>query len=65
MSILDDMYSLTSGEGAWPDTQLQKLQMQIGNHEHFNSWNQGFIIHHYAGKAGQGAGVQQKEVTWY
>lgn len=24
--------------------------MQIGNHEHFNSWNQGFIIHHYAGK---------------
>lgn len=51
MSILDDVCATMHavGEGA-DQTLLQKLQMQIGNHEHFNSWNQGFIIHHYAGK---------------
>uniref|UniRef100_A0A673LJ92 Osteoclast-stimulating factor 1 n=1 Tax=Sinocyclocheilus rhinocerous TaxID=307959 RepID=A0A673LJ92_9TELE len=37
------------GEGA-DQTLLQKLQSQIGTHEHFNSWNKGFIVHHYAGK---------------
>ena len=37
------------GEGA-DQTMLQKLRVQINSHEHFNSWNQGFIIHHYAGK---------------
>ncbi|XP_041037718.1 unconventional myosin-Ie-like, partial [Carcharodon carcharias] len=37
------------GEGA-DQTLLQKLQSQMGTHEHFNSWNKGFIIHHYAGK---------------
>ncbi|XP_054974437.1 unconventional myosin-Ie isoform X1 [Sorex araneus] len=51
MSILDDVCATMHavGEGA-DQTLLQKLQMQIGSHEHFNSWNQGFIIHHYAGK---------------
>uniref|UniRef100_A0A8C2H3K0 Osteoclast-stimulating factor 1 n=1 Tax=Cyprinus carpio TaxID=7962 RepID=A0A8C2H3K0_CYPCA len=37
------------GEGA-DQTLLQKLQSQIGTHEHFSSWNKGFIVHHYAGK---------------
>ncbi|NXU51607.1 MYO1E protein, partial [Turnix velox] len=51
MSILDDVCATMHavGEGA-DQTLLQKLQMQIGTHEHFNSWNQGFVIHHYAGK---------------
>ncbi|KAH0619790.1 hypothetical protein JD844_014049 [Phrynosoma platyrhinos] len=51
MSILDDVCATMHavGEGA-DQTLLQKLQMQIGTHEHFNSWNEGFIIHHYAGK---------------
>uniref|UniRef100_A0A8C3FPH7 Unconventional myosin-Ie n=1 Tax=Chrysemys picta bellii TaxID=8478 RepID=A0A8C3FPH7_CHRPI len=37
------------GEGA-DQSLLQKLQMAVGTHQHFNSWNKGFIIHHYAGK---------------
>ncbi|XP_029932697.1 unconventional myosin-Ie isoform X2 [Myripristis murdjan] len=51
MSILDDVCATMHavGEGA-DQTMLQKLRVQINNHEHFNSWNQGFIIHHYAGK---------------
>ncbi|XP_051985859.1 unconventional myosin-Ie-like isoform X1 [Xyrauchen texanus] len=51
MSILDDVCATMHAkvEGA-DQTMLQKLRMQINNHEHFNSWNQGFIIHHYAGK---------------
>ncbi|XP_078283334.1 unconventional myosin-Ie isoform X2 [Rhinoraja longicauda] len=51
LSIMDDVCATmhATGEGA-DQTLLQKLQMQIGTHEHFNSWNQGFIIHHYAGK---------------
>uniref|UniRef100_A0A4W3K996 Myosin IE n=1 Tax=Callorhinchus milii TaxID=7868 RepID=A0A4W3K996_CALMI len=51
LSILDDVCATmhATGDGA-DQTLLQKLQMQIGTHEHFNSWNQGFIIHHYAGK---------------
>uniref|UniRef100_A0A671Y665 Osteoclast-stimulating factor 1 n=1 Tax=Sparus aurata TaxID=8175 RepID=A0A671Y665_SPAAU len=49
--ILDDVCATMHavGEGA-DQTMLQKLRMQINTHEHFNSWNQGFIIHHYAGK---------------
>uniref|UniRef100_A0A4W6E9M2 Osteoclast-stimulating factor 1 n=1 Tax=Lates calcarifer TaxID=8187 RepID=A0A4W6E9M2_LATCA len=51
MSILDDVCATMHavGEGA-DQTMLQKLRVQINTHEHFNSWNQGFIIHHYAGK---------------
>ncbi|MBN3314302.1 MYO1E protein, partial [Atractosteus spatula] len=51
MSILDDVCATMHavGEGA-DQTLLQKLRVQINSHEHFNSWNQGFIIHHYAGK---------------
>nr|DBA31710.1 TPA: hypothetical protein GDO54_007499 [Pyxicephalus adspersus] len=51
MSILDDVCATMHavGEGA-DQTLMQKLQMAVGTHEHFNSWNQGFIIHHYAGK---------------
>lgn len=53
MSILDDVCATMHavGEGA-DQTMLQKLRVQINSHEHFNSWNQGFIIHHYAGKVG-------------
>ncbi|XP_020366612.1 unconventional myosin-If [Rhincodon typus] len=51
MSVLDDVCATmhATGEGA-DSTLLQKLQAAVGGHEHFNSWNQGFIIHHYAGK---------------
>ncbi|XP_076136370.1 myosin IEb [Alosa pseudoharengus] len=51
MSILDDVCATMHAKGEGADqTLLQKLQSQIGNHEHFNSWNKGFIVHHYAGK---------------
>ncbi|XP_077319961.1 unconventional myosin-Ie-like isoform X1 [Lithobates pipiens] len=51
MSILDDVCATMHAKGEGADqTLLQKLQSAIGNHEHFNSWNKGFIIHHYAGK---------------
>ncbi|XP_041798988.1 myosin IEb [Chelmon rostratus] len=51
MSILDDVCATMHAKGEGADqTLLQKLQGQIGSHEHFSSWNQGFIIHHYAGK---------------
>uniref|UniRef100_UPI00398EA636 unconventional myosin-If n=1 Tax=Pristiophorus japonicus TaxID=55135 RepID=UPI00398EA636 len=51
VSVLDDVCATmhATGEGA-DSTLLQKLQAAVGGHEHFNSWNQGFIIHHYAGK---------------
>ncbi|KAL1007262.1 hypothetical protein UPYG_G00084250 [Umbra pygmaea] len=51
MSVLDDVCATMHavGEGA-DQTLLQKLRVAINSHEHFNSWNQGFIIHHYAGK---------------
>lgn len=51
MCILDDVCATMHavGEGA-DQTMLQKLRVGINTHEHFNSWNQGFIIHHYAGK---------------
>lgn len=51
MSIVDDVCATMHavGEGA-DQTMLQKLRVQINTHDHFNSWNQGFIIHHYAGK---------------
>ncbi|CAF99593.1 unnamed protein product, partial [Tetraodon nigroviridis] len=51
MSILDDVCATMHAVGGGADqTMLQKLRVQINSHEHFNSWNQGFIIHHYAGK---------------
>ncbi|XP_069784772.1 unconventional myosin-If-like isoform X2 [Narcine bancroftii] len=51
MCVLDDVCATmhATGEGA-DSTLLQKLQAAVGGHDHFNSWNQGFIIHHYAGK---------------
>lgn len=59
MSILDDVCATMHavGEGA-DQTMLQKLRVQINSHEHFNSWNQGFIIHHYAGKVSLSALTQ-------
>lgn len=52
MSILDDVCATMHAKGEGADqTLLQKLQSLVGNHEHFNSWNKGFIVHHYAGKA--------------
>ncbi|KAM8870138.1 myosin IEb [Spinachia spinachia] len=51
MSVLDDVCATMHAKGEGADqTLLQKLQGQIGSHEHFSSWNKGFIIHHYAGK---------------
>uniref|UniRef100_A0A8C1H4K8 Osteoclast-stimulating factor 1 n=2 Tax=Cyprinus carpio TaxID=7962 RepID=A0A8C1H4K8_CYPCA len=51
MSILDDVCATMHAKGEGADqTLLQKLQSAIGTHEHFNSWNKGFIVHHYAGK---------------
>ncbi|XP_008296564.1 myosin IEb [Stegastes partitus] len=51
MSILDDVCATMHAKGEGADqTLLQKLQGQIGSHEHFSSWNRGFIVHHYAGK---------------
>ncbi|XP_072917472.1 myosin IEb isoform X2 [Hemitrygon akajei] len=51
MCILDDVCATMHAKGEGADqTLLQKLQSQIGSHDHFNSWNKGFIVHHYAGK---------------
>ncbi|KAJ6651635.1 hypothetical protein lerEdw1_020767 [Lerista edwardsae] len=51
MSILDDVCATMHAKGEGADhTLLQKLQTAIGTHPHFNSWNKGFVIHHYAGK---------------
>ena len=51
MSILDDVCATMHAKGEGADqTLLQKLQGQVGAHEHFSSWNRGFVIHHYAGK---------------
>ncbi|CAI5798512.1 unconventional myosin-Ie-like isoform X1 [Podarcis lilfordi] len=51
MSILDDVCATMHAKGEGADhTLLQKLQTALGTHPHFNSWNQGFVIHHYAGK---------------
>ncbi|XP_077111675.1 unconventional myosin-Ie-like isoform X2 [Ranitomeya variabilis] len=51
MSVLDDVCATMHAKGEGADqTLLQKLQAAIGSHEHFNSWNKGFIVHHYAGK---------------
>ncbi|XP_068180711.1 myosin IEb [Antennarius striatus] len=51
MSILDDVCATMHAKGEGADqTLLQKLQGQVGGHEHFSSWNRGFVIHHYAGQ---------------
>ncbi|KAJ4919143.1 hypothetical protein JOQ06_005124 [Pogonophryne albipinna] len=51
MSILDDVCATMHAKSEGADlTLLQKLQSQVGSHEHFSSWNKGFIVHHYAGK---------------
>ncbi|KAF4110087.1 unconventional myosin-If [Onychostoma macrolepis] len=51
MSVLDDVCATMHAKGDGADmTLLQKLQAAVGTHEHFNNWNSGFIIHHYAGK---------------
>uniref|UniRef100_A0A6Q2Z7B1 Osteoclast-stimulating factor 1 n=1 Tax=Esox lucius TaxID=8010 RepID=A0A6Q2Z7B1_ESOLU len=49
--ILDDVCATMHAKGEGADqTLIQKLQAGIGSHEHFNNWNKGFIVHHYAGK---------------
>lgn len=51
MSVLDDVCATMHAKGEGADgTLLQKLQAAVGGHEHFNNWNSGFVIHHYAGK---------------
>ena len=32
---------------------LQKLSGAVGDHKHYNGFNAGFVIHHYAGKVSQ------------
>ncbi|XP_061838995.1 myosin IEb [Nerophis lumbriciformis] len=57
MSILDDVCATMHAKGDGADqTLLQKLQGQVGSHEHFSSWNRGFVIHHYAGKVSYDVG---------
>ncbi|KAL4660777.1 unconventional myosin-Ie-like isoform X1 [Arapaima gigas] len=56
MSILDDVCATMHAVGERADYTLQlKLCVRVGNHEHFDSWKQGFIIHHYAGKVAYNA----------
>ncbi len=51
MSVLDDVCATMHAKGDGADmTLLQKLHAAVGTHEHFNNWNSGFVIHHYAGK---------------
>ncbi|XP_034439211.1 unconventional myosin-If [Hippoglossus hippoglossus] len=51
MSVLDDVCATMHAKGEGADsTLLQKLSAAVGTHEHFNNWNSGFVIHHYAGK---------------
>ncbi|XP_067088385.1 unconventional myosin-If [Osmerus mordax] len=51
MSVLDDVCATMHAKGEGADGNLlQKLQAAVGTHEHFNNYNSGFIIHHYAGK---------------
>lgn len=51
MSVLDDVCATMHAKGDGADENLlQKLQAAVGTHEHFNNWNSGFVIHHYAGK---------------
>lgn len=53
MSVLDDVCATMHAKGDGADENLlQKLQAAVGTHEHFNNWNSGFVIHHYAGKVG-------------
>lgn len=59
MSVLDDVCATMHAKGEGADgTLLQKLQAAVGTHEHFNSWNSGFVIHHYAGKVGSYPGLE-------
>ncbi|XP_069798544.1 myosin IEb [Narcine bancroftii] len=51
MCILDDVCATMHAKGEGADqTLVQKLQSQIREHEHFNCWIRGFVVHHYAGK---------------
>ncbi|KAL2090187.1 hypothetical protein ACEWY4_014875 [Coilia grayii] len=51
MSVLDDVCATMHAKGEGADgTLLQKLSAAVGTHDHFNNWNSGFVIHHYAGK---------------
>lgn len=62
MSVLDDVCATMHAKGEGADgTLLQKLQAAVGTHEHFNNWNSGFVIHHYAGKVKRGR--QSKRVS--
>uniref|UniRef100_H3AAN7 Myosin IEb n=1 Tax=Latimeria chalumnae TaxID=7897 RepID=H3AAN7_LATCH len=51
MSILDDVCATMHAKGEGADqTLVQKLQSAMGSQEHFNTWNKGFVVHHYAGQ---------------
>ena len=53
MCVLDDVCATMHAKGEGADgTLLQKLSAALGSHDHFNNWNSGFVIHHYAGKVG-------------
>lgn len=66
MSVLDDVCATMHAKGEGADgTLLQKLQAAVGTHEHFNSWNSGFVIHHYAGKVGTWNQSSQLSCVFY
>lgn len=61
MSVLDDVCATMHAKSEGADcTLLQKLQGAVGTHDHFNSWNSGFVIHHYAGKVCSGAFLNEQ-----
>ncbi|XP_078608687.1 unconventional myosin-Ie-like isoform X1 [Branchiostoma floridae x Branchiostoma japonicum] len=51
MAILDDVCATMHAVSEGADEKLlQKLQASVGTHQHYNGFNTGFVIHHYAGK---------------
>ncbi|KAI8478266.1 Unconventional myosin-Ie, partial [Branchiostoma belcheri] len=51
MAVLDDVCATMHAVSEGADEKLlQKLQASVGTHQHYNGFNTGFIIHHYAGK---------------
>ncbi|XP_066913408.1 unconventional myosin-Ie-like [Clytia hemisphaerica] len=51
MCVLDDVCATLHAQGDGADMKLlQKLSGAVGDHKHYNGFNAGFVIHHYAGK---------------
>lgn len=51
MCVLDDVCATMHAQGDGADDKLlQKLSGAVGDHQHYNGFSAGFVIHHYAGK---------------